>query len=733
MTGFEFLSRDQVLGGLPAKRASLVLFSIESRTSRISLDLQQSKAYNFDEISQTGIEKAFMEALADRRELPSPPTIQDLELYAGEWAALVPDDAGTRAALAHLMGKKYVMPFSSSRAIQEVLGIRSEETAAEYEKLYGEPIRSIFAEEVRWMDKIRWQWARIAGWLNHMPVFWLAFALTLIIGAVTLALPIAVAGIGPLPGIILIVVIGLINMLTVAAMAETASRSGLLRYQNAFIGRVIQDLLGNTSSAIVSLVLTGFSFGLLLIFYLGLSSTLSDATSLPVEVWIGVLFLVGLYFLTRGSLNATVAVTILLTGINVLLLLTMSALAFTRFKVENIRYINLPFGTGEIKPELFAALIGVVLALYSAHILVAVFGKMLLQRDPGGKSVMRGHMSGVGFAIVLNVVWVFAVNGALPPEVLLGQTGTVLVPLTMTFGPVFQIFGTLFVVLSMGLGLIHFSISLFNLVHERLPAPESFFLGKGGHFAVSLVPVFIVFLTAEWIAITGQGSYAAIIGFLGVFVDSLIAGIFPVLLVMASRKKAEIVPGSVIRFIGHPVFVAAVYVLFLGNILVHSAFIWDNPVQVAGGWILSVVVLLTTVQIFRRKSFVPRMVLEVRDSRAALESPRISLIYSGKVSDVAIEITEKNGNQYKLDTMGKVPDFTQIQTVHVEFAEHPLADIRVWVHRLTEDLLSVGLEAECRVTTLEGQEKFSLARGNDQVTLPASGPGTIEIVIKEPE
>ena len=173
--------------------------------------------------------------------------------------------------------------------------------------------------------------------------------------------------------------------------------------------------------------------------------------------------------------------------------------------------------------------------------------------------------------------------------------------------------------------------------------------------------------------------------------------------------------------------------LFLGNILVHSAFIWDNPVQVAGGWILSVVVLLTTVQIFRRKSFVPRMVLEVRDSRAALESPRISLIYSGKVSDVAIEITEKNGNQYKLDTMGKVPDFTQIQTVHVEFAEHPLADIRVWVHRLTEDLLSVGLEAECRVTTLEGQEKFSLARGNDQVTLPASGPGTIEIVIKEPE
>ena len=67
----------------------------------------------------------------------------------------------------------------------------------------------------------------------------------------------------------------------------------------------------------LSLVLTAFSFGLLLIMYLGISTTLADATALPAAAWMVVLFAVGLYFLTRGSLNATVASAIVITAVNV--------------------------------------------------------------------------------------------------------------------------------------------------------------------------------------------------------------------------------------------------------------------------------------------------------------------------------------------------------------------------------------------------------------------------------
>ncbi len=182
-----------------------------------------------------------------------------------------------------------------------------------------------------------------------------------------------------------------------------------------------------------------------------------------------VLFLVGLYFLTRGSLNATVASTIVITTINVGLLLVISALAFPHVRLENLTYVNLPWSAGgSFSPMLLGALIGVVLDIYAAHILVAIFGKMLLQRDPSGRSVVRGHAAGIGFAMLLNIVWVLAVCGAVAPEVLAIQSSTVLVPLAAEVGPQVRVLGAIFVILSMGLGLIQFSLALFSLARERI-------------------------------------------------------------------------------------------------------------------------------------------------------------------------------------------------------------------------------------------------------------------------
>ena len=134
-------------------------------------------------------------------------------------------------------------------------------------------------------------------------------------------------------------------------MVEVVTRSGSIRYGNAFIGTVVADYLGTTASAILSAALIAFSFGILLIFYIGISTTLADATALPAAVWMILLFLVGLYFLTRGSLNATVASTIVITGINIGLLLVLSALAFSHLQPENLTYVNLPWsGDGSFAP-----------------------------------------------------------------------------------------------------------------------------------------------------------------------------------------------------------------------------------------------------------------------------------------------------------------------------------------------------------------------------------------------
>ena len=524
----------------------------------------------------------------------------------------MPDNPGMRAGVAQLLGTKYVFTDAAVPQLRSALGLDTDPVQQAYQRLYAAPLASIYARRVRPIDRLRWTASRLAGRLDALPAFWLAFVVTLIIGAVNLALPIAVAGVGAMPGIALILALGIVNLITVVAMVEVVTRSGSIRYGNAFIGTVVADYLGGAGSAILSAVLTAFSFGILLIFYVGISTTLADATALPAAGWMVVLFLVGLYFLTRGSLNATVASTIVITAINVGLLLALSAFALTHLEPENLAYVNLPWDAGAtFDPLVLGALVGVVLDIYAAHILVAIFGKTLLERDPSGRSVVRGHAAGIAFAVLLNIVWVVAVSGAIAPEELAEQTSTVLVPLAAEVGPQVRVLGAIFVVLSMGLGLIQFSLALFNLARERIGERFSF-AGSRGRFVLALVPLIGVLLVSEWMVLTGTGSFAGILGFLGVMVHSLMSGIFPVLLLVASRRKGELVPGISYRALGHPLLVGGVYLLFLSNLFLHGLVIWDHPLLRVGGVAIGVLILVVTVAMIRRGAFSPRVVVELR-------------------------------------------------------------------------------------------------------------------------
>ena len=550
-----------------------------------------------------------------------------------------------RAGVAHLLGAKHVIPFETVTRLRTALGLDTDPVQTAYQSLYGVPITTIYAPEVRLSDRMRWAVARVAGRLDALPAFWLAFVVTLIIGAVNLALPIAVAGVGAMPGIALIVVLGIINVITVTAMVEVVTRSGSIRYGNAFIGTVVADYLGNAGSVVLSAVLTAFSFGLLLIMYIGISTTLADATPVPAAGWMVVLFGVGLYFLSRGSLNATVASTVVITAINVGLILALSAMAFTNLRLENLTYVNLPWSDGaSFEPIVVGALIGVVLDIYAAHILVAIFGRTVLERDPSGRSAVRGHAAGIGFAMVLNVVWVLAVCGAIAPEVLANQTSTVLVPLAAEVGPQVQVLGSIFVILSMGLGLVQFSLALFNLARERIGQRE-IWGGSRGRFLLALVPIIGVLLVAEWMVLTDTGSFAGLLGFLGVMVHSLMSGIFPVLLLAASRRKGELVPGVSYRVLGHPLVIGSIYLLFLANLALHGLVIWDDPLMRIGGVLMGLLILVLTVAMVRRRAFAPRIVIELRQDLRRDGRSFLAVTADGQPALAAIEVRDAGGDR----------------------------------------------------------------------------------------
>lgn len=714
-------ARDELVGGPSARRATTLLFAIESRAAHLLARSPQSVPIVLSERAAKERERAFLEALAQGRDVRVRPTIQDLERYAPEWADLVSDDPGMRAGVAHLLGTKYVFSHQAVPRLRSALGLDTEAVRQAHQRLYGTPLASIYAPRVRLGDRLRWAASRLSGRLDALPAFWLAFVVTLIIGAVNLALPIAVAGVGALPGMALIVVLGIVNMATVAAMVEVVTRSGSIRFGSAFIGTVAADYLGSASSAILSVVLTAFSFGLLLIMYIGISTTVADATGLPAAAWMIVLFLVGLYFLTRGTLNATVGSTIVITTINVGLLLVLSAFAFSHFRLENLTYVNLPWSAaGSFDPLLLGALAGVVLDIYAAHILVAIFGRVLLERDPGGRSVVRGHVAGISFAMLLNIIWVAAVSGAIAPEVLAGQTTTVLVPLAAEVGPVVRVLGAVFVILSMGLGLIQFSLALFNLARERIGQREVWG-GSRGRFLVSLLPVIGVLLVAEWMVLTGTGSFAGLLGFLGVMVHSLMSGIFPVLLLAASRRKGELVPGVSYRTLGHPLVIGGIYLLFLANLFLHGLVIWEEPLVRVGGVLMGLLILVMTAAILRRGAFAPRIVVELRDDRRRGGRSLVAVTADGQPAAADVQLRRADGERQRQRATDDPPDFATLQSIGIALPAGRARELKVWAHTISPEGTSEKLPVVVAVHDGDEQRVVDLGRSGGQVVLRLKG------------
>jgi amino acid permease len=468
----ELFTSDEVLGGFSAKRARLLLFQIESRTAYLMVQSRRAVDRYLTEEAAEQQDLMFFEALAEGRELPVRPTIRDLERYAPQWLSLVPPNRILQVALAHLLGQKYRFAQRDIPHIRQALGLDTEGVQLAFQRQYREPLDTIYTRRIGLLERIGWQWNRLGGWLEHLPPFWTAYALTFteIVGASILALPIALAGVGPLAGVVVLVVMGVINMLTIAAMAEAVTRSGSIRYQGSYLGRLVQDYLGRPGSMLLSTMVVTICVIVLLAYYLGFSLTLAGATPIPAEVWAGLLFLLGVYFVRRKNLHATISSALVIGAINLGLILVLSVIALGHLRLENLSYVHVPFlGGRPFEPALLGLIFGVAFASYFGHFSVNSCARTVLERDPSGRSLLLGCITAQASAMVLYILWVVAVNGAIAPQALTGFSGTVLTPLAQLVGPAVIVLGTIYAILAMGMASIHFSLALFFTVREWIP------------------------------------------------------------------------------------------------------------------------------------------------------------------------------------------------------------------------------------------------------------------------
>ena len=292
MTESSFFSPDELMRGMPGRRASTILYAIESRTAHLVLQSQQATAYYLTEMAVQEREQAFLQAVALGRDFSQTITIQDLERYSKFWALLLPlqPDPSLNAAIAHLLGKKYPLIPREVPGITSVLRLDQSEVGQAYQRLYSEPINTIYAPRITFAERLRWVRTGLAERLENLPPFWVALILTLPIGPGMLALPIAMSGVSTWIAVLLIIFFGLINLFTATALAETVARSGIMRYGLGFLGQLVGDFLGRSGVLLLSVIMLANNFLVLIIFYLGVGGTLESALKLPAELWIALLF-----------------------------------------------------------------------------------------------------------------------------------------------------------------------------------------------------------------------------------------------------------------------------------------------------------------------------------------------------------------------------------------------------------------------------------------------------------
>ena len=472
MTDDALFSRDEVLGGLPARRAAALLFLIESRTAHLVDRARHAMTRFRSEDDERERELAFVEAFALGRKPPLRPGIQDLERHAAEWADLVPENPRMRAAVAHMLGEKYQFTVGNVPGIRAALGLDTASVQQAFTRLYNEPLDAIYTESLSVRARLRWVRASLASRLESLPPFWTTYSLTLTetVGSGILALPIAVALVGPIPAIAMLIVMGLINIITIAWVAESFARTASIRYSGAFFGRMVKEYMGVTGATLLTMAVLVTSIVGMLAYSVGISSTLADMTGVPDAGWLMLVFGATGLIIARGSMNASVASAIGIGGVNIVLLFILTTLGFLHLQPGNLSYMALPgMGGQPWDASLTELVFGTLLIAFFGHTSVGNCSAVVLRQDPGGRSLIRGVIAAQVTTIVICAIWILGINGALAPGMLADEAGTVLEPLADVAGSSVYIAGVLFVMLAMGLGITSTAGTLISVIRDWFP------------------------------------------------------------------------------------------------------------------------------------------------------------------------------------------------------------------------------------------------------------------------
>ncbi|MEM7112265.1 MAG: hypothetical protein AAF614_07520 [Chloroflexota bacterium] len=469
----DFLSRENLLGKPPTRRAKTQLFLIENRAVYWANRSWHHVEFARSDQSSSTRELAYLEAFALKREPDEAATIQDIEQFAPQWQGDIAQSGKVRAAIAHLLAEKYRFDEGDVPNIRLALGLDTVEVQTAFERFYKRPLATIYTPHDTLRTKLRWRLSGITRWLDSLSPFWLAFILTMTLGisSSVIALPSVVASVGTLVGLGMLFVMGLLNFLAVTSAVEATTNGQIETIEKGFFNHLVYDYLGRTGLLLRAITLGTASTLSLLGVFIGMATTLADLTAVPAIVWHPVFFILVVYLLWRGSVRLPIGLMVVVGSLQIGLFVLLALLAWQRADFSQL--MQMPsFLLGE-RPFQLAQLglpLGVIYLVYATqHKLIGQLSRAVLPREGGKQGLRHGVWLGSLCTLLLMAIWILTTTSALPQAQLAGYGGTVLGLMAGEWGGLTAVFCSLLLLLTLGLSASRDTFIVFNLVEERLP------------------------------------------------------------------------------------------------------------------------------------------------------------------------------------------------------------------------------------------------------------------------
>jgi hypothetical protein len=196
-----------------------------------------------------------------------------------------------------------------------------------------------------------------------------------------------------------------------------------------------------------------------------------------------------------------------------------------------------------------------------------------------------------------------------------------------------------------------------------------------------------------------------------------------VLLLAASRRKGEIVPGVRLGILGHPAFAIGVYLLSLSGLLLYGLVIWQDPLPRVVALATGAVVIGMPLVMTWRGTFAPRAVVEVRRSGGPQEATAFNLVGAGKPISIPVVLETAKGEQRWQTPSEEGPVFSQLRRITFELPGGDYRDVKVWAYQVMPDEESQALPAILEVDSAQDAQRYDLRLSRGQVIFPASDQG----------